>query len=146
MNAGHCAETVQAEMKVQGSLRERNWTDALRQRTRYYFTAAISVLLPRSGSLANLFHDDILGKIFIDSLLPLETIWAFAFRHGRRFIFAMASGMNALSLTLSHSSLDVNSKPCSRLLLRKFGYYLLMILMRLFSSTRLTHIGRSNSK
>lgn len=55
MNASHCAGTGQAEMKVHGSLRERNWIDAFRQRTRYYFAVVILVLLPRSGSLANLF-------------------------------------------------------------------------------------------
>lgn len=75
MNVVHFAVTVQAETKVCRSIMERNLIDVQRQRTRYYFTVVILVLLPRSGSLANLFYDEILGKIFIESLFPLETIW-----------------------------------------------------------------------
>lgn len=118
----------------------------IKTRTRYYFTAAISVLLPRSGSLANLFYDDILCKIFIDSLLSLEAIWGIRLPPRKTFHFCHRIGDECTQLDVDHSSLDVNSKPSSWLILRKFGYYLLIILMRLFSSTQLTHLGKSNSK
>lgn len=75
MNEVHCAVMVQPETKVRRSVMERDWMDVLRQRTRYYFTVVTSVTLPRSGSLVHLFYDDSLGKIFIDSLLSLETVW-----------------------------------------------------------------------
>lgn len=75
MNAVHFAVTVQAEANVCRFVMERNLIDVQRQRTRYYFTAVILVMLLGSGSLANLFYDDILGNIFIDSLFPLETVW-----------------------------------------------------------------------
>lgn len=75
MNAVHSGETVQAETKVCRSVMEKNLTDVLSQRTRYYFAIVILVMLPSSGSLANLFYDNSLGKIFIDALFPLETIW-----------------------------------------------------------------------
>lgn len=39
------------------------------------FHCLILVMLPRFGSFVNLFYDDRLGKIFIDSLLSLETVW-----------------------------------------------------------------------
>lgn len=68
MNAVHCAVTAQVETKVYRSAVEGNWTDVSRQRTRYYSTVVISVLLPRCGSPANLFYDDILGNIFTESL------------------------------------------------------------------------------
>lgn len=73
MNAVHCAVAAQVETKVRRSAMERNWIDVSRQRTRYYSTVVISVLLPRCGSLASLFYDDILGKTFIDSLFFLRS-------------------------------------------------------------------------
>lgn len=69
----------------------RNWIDVSRQRTRYYSTVVISVLLPRCGSLANLFYDDILGKTFTDSLFFFKKpSGAFTFHYQGRFVFAMA--------------------------------------------------------
>lgn len=75
MNAIHCAVTIQAETNICKSVMRRTYTDVFRWRTRYYFTIVISVTLPRSNSLADLIYDDILGNIFINSLLSSDTIW-----------------------------------------------------------------------
>ena len=64
------------------------------------FHCLILVMLPRFGSFVNLFYDDRLGKIFMDSLISLET-GEFAFHYWWYFIFAMALGINALSFILS---------------------------------------------
>lgn len=103
-------------------------------------------MLPRSGSLANLFYDDILGKIFIDSLFPLETIWGIHLPLLVTFHFCNGIGNKYTYINFKPCLLNVNFKPCSWHILRKFMWYLLIIFTRIFSSIQLTLTKKSQSK
>lgn len=70
MNTVRCSVTVQAKTNVYKSVMERCLVDGL-SGIPVPFYCYDFLMLPIIGSLANLTYDDILGKIFRDSLLSL---------------------------------------------------------------------------